>query len=64
LEATTDLRNLQRMRQAVVKDISLAGRRHLGHSAQSTELRGIQNPVAIPLVRIARIGGIGLAIGL
>lgn len=59
-EATADLCNLQGVREAIVEDISLASRRHLGYSAQATELRGVKNPVAIPLVGIARIVTIGM----
>jgi hypothetical protein len=59
-KATADLRNLQRMCQAVVEHIPLTSSRHLGYPAQSTELRGVQDPVAIPLIRTARIGAIGL----
>ena len=38
-EATANLGNFQRVGQAVVEDITLAGRRHLGNPAEAAELR-------------------------
>jgi hypothetical protein len=54
-QSPTYLGHFQGMRQPVVKDVPLASRSYLGDPGQPTELWRVQNPIAVPLVRVARI---------
>lgn len=56
-KSAADLRDFQGVRQAVMEDVPLASRRHLGDPAEATELRRIQDSVAIPLKRFSGITG-------
>jgi hypothetical protein len=55
-DAASELRDLQRMSEAVVKNVSAIGGDHLGNFGQTRESAGVENTVSINLARGAVVG--------